>query len=340
MAKEDYKKYNLTAAQNRVFKDWQKLGTPFLVTHLDAIGDVHIEAKGKRLVLRQSGFIYEEGGPVGATQSETAPKEHKWKDVPYQPPLIKHIPEAKKDEPWAGYKPYTAAAPYVVDNKTICQSRTNWCQPREIKMVAFDADNTIWEMNAIATSVTGKLKKLDDNTVVELHDEKAPKQSKLPAIMGYDYGNYDLEEIKDDIISGLFAEKPENKVDFLEKTPVQTYKTVVKLKPTFRATLDELDKRGIPATVISLNTPGTVKRILEEFGLANRFVDIRDSWDNKGKVFAEQAQKLGIPECSALFLDDRKDHVEDVTKKCGLGLQIGAGKDVQQPIEILKFIKD
>lgn len=239
-----------------------------------------------------------------------------------------------KKHPWKEPEKYKEPPKYhAVDwGKTVCQTTPECCQPREIKHVAFDADNTIWDMNAIASSVTGPLKLIDENTVVELSSK--PVKGKKP--------DNELENIGRQIVKGLSDEEIAFLGDFPENEPQETgeiVKTTVKLFPSFRQTLDELDKRGITYSIISLNTPGSVRRILETFGLANRFKDIRDSWENKGKVFADQTRKLGICPCNAAFVDDRRDHVQDVSDKCGLGLQIGKGKDIIEPVEIMKFIK-
>jgi len=129
-----------------------------------------------------------------------------------------------------------------------------------------------------------------------------------------------------------------------EPPPVKkTYKSeriTVKLLPTFRDTLSELEKRGIQSSIISLNTPGSVKDIIAAFGMTDRFVDIEDTWKNKGQVFRELTQKNKICPCNAMFVDNTLGHVNDVSKECGLALQIGKGKDVEVPIEILNFIEE
>jgi FMN phosphatase YigB (HAD superfamily) len=115
---------------------------------------------------------------------------------------------------------------------------------------------------------------------------------------------------------------------------------VIKLAPTMRETLDKLTEMKIPMAVISLNSPGSVKAIIDAFRLADRFVEIRDSWKNKGDVFEELVEKLKVNPCSSIFIDNMSSHVSDVTKKCGLGLVIGKEGDIQEPIQVLKFIEE
>lgn len=110
----------------------------------------------------------------------------------------------------------------------------------------------------------------------------------------------------------------------------------VTLLPTFRDTLKELKKRGISTSVISLNTPGTVKDLLEAFGLADKFVEIRDSWENKGKVFREITSTFKITPCDAIFVDDTMGNVTDVAKECAIALHMG--RDIKKPIQVLDYI--
>lgn len=300
--------------------------------------------------------------------------------------------------------------------KTVCQTRPEMCEPRNIKYVAFDADDTMWNISPpiIASSITGKLTKIDDDTVVaEGRDywnpyQKGSEKPKKPAppyrpetpprkIQISSAPELDLtiskdeerdidewwktkiapktkevnniaKEVVSDLPPGLRdkymvaieqvtgktvemtrvkTEKPAPPVEKKppEPPPKKEYTTygsperiTIKLLPTFRETLTRLNEANIPVGVISLNTPGSVKRILEAFGIADRFADIRDSWDNKGKVFDELTAKHKVCPCNGLFLDNTLGHVEDVSKKCGLGLVIGKDDDVEKPIEILKFM--
>jgi len=135
------------------------------------------------------------------------------------------------------------------------------------------------------------------------------------------------------------VKKPKKKPSPKSKTHTgQTRRITIKLLPTFRNTLDELDKREIQSSVVSLNAPGSVKRILEVFGLDKRFVEIRDTWNNKGQMFDEIAKNLKVCPCDMMFVDDNLRHIEDVSNKCGLSLQIGKGKDIEKPIQVIDYI--
>lgn len=115
--------------------------------------------------------------------------------------------------------------------------------------------------------------------------------------------------------------------------------TRITLMPTFRETLDKLRDKGIACSIISLNTPGSVKDIVEAFGLSDKFVEIQDTWKNKADVFEEIVKTHKVNPCGALFVDNMLGHVEDVSKKCALGLQFGKGKDVEEIAEILNYIE-
>lgn len=332
-------------------------------------------------------------------------------------------------------------------SKTVCQQRPECCAPRDIKMVMWDADDTMWHIEpyAIASNISGKMTLVDPDTVVVEETgyhyghayetvktpKKAPPRKKkkrawqrgfeeeLPEWMK-DLPNPDdeldqeLAAIEEELIENVAAQGGETSsegndevilddvggwpdfqkihVDALikkygkrvcwvtdvtpegsvvidcegdiylltkegqligspdnappEPKPVPapapkpyTRKLTIKLLPTFRETIKQLNDRGIPSAIISLNTPGTVKRIVEAFGMKDDFIEIQDTWENKGKVFDKIAYRQEVCPCNAMFVDNTNSHVLDVAKKCGLALQIGKGKDVETPIEIMRFIK-
>ena len=347
-------------------------------------------------------------------------------------------------------------------SKTVCQQRPEICKPREIRMVLFDADDTMWHIDPgqIASNITGTLTLVDPDTIevgpespgakketrttgytkpkkekrkhliteeeygswwksppprtskepppaedeelesiqhelthsltdkqyrlLEEAQEKAPEPVQPPAksekpvylddvrglkvkqviavehlIKQYGQKQCRITDVHDDgdltITCGkekwvmttngmLFEEKP------LVKPPAEvtylpapvTYKPrkqTITLLPTFRETLQKLNDRKIPVTVISLNAPGTVKRIVDAFGLGDKILEVHDTWENKGEVFAEITKAHKIAPWEALFIDNTASHVDDVSRKCGFGLVIGKGKDVEKPLDIMKFIK-
>ena len=118
--------------------------------------------------------------------------------------------------------------------------------------------------------------------------------------------------------------------------PPKGRKITVTLLPTLRDTLDELEKRGISMSVISLNTPGSVRDLLEAFGLAHKFIEIKDTWQSKDKVFREITTKHKICPCDAIFVDDTLGNIQAVAKECAMALHMG--DDIKKPAEILAYI--
>ena len=114
-------------------------------------------------------------------------------------------------------------------------------------------------------------------------------------------------------------------------------RTRVTLLPGLRDTLKTLKMMGIDLFVSSLNTPGSVKDILDAFGLLGEFKEVRDTWDPKEKTVRELAEKHKFAPCDALFLDDNGGHVDAVSKLGVLSLQMGV--DVHAVAEILDFVK-
>lgn len=269
---------------------------------------------------------------------------------------------------------------------TPCEKKPWICEPRDIKMVAFDADDTIWRISpyAIASSIRGPFKKIDEDTL-EVTDEPLPTISsyeepttppKPPVELRWSFEEErfkpvepEVKEIADELIGSL-SKKDRELLEIstgvtgeqIEPTPLppaknkqwwkatppklpkpkaeyayKPRKITIKLMPGFRDTLDRLDKMGIKKTIISLNTPGSVKRIIDAFGLSDKFVEITDSWEEKGKVFAKQTETLKINPCNALFVDNTQGHVESVIPHGGLGLVYD--KDITQIAKILDFIK-
>ena len=186
---------------------------------------------------------------------------------------------------------------------TPCGRFPERCQRRETKVAIFDADDTIWHItpHAIASSVCGPFKKIDEDTV-----EATTGSCHGPQVPRY------------------WDEPPER--------PIR-----VTLLPGLRDTLKTLKMMGIDLFVSSLNTPGSVKDILDAFGLVGEFKEIRDTWDPKDKTVRELAEKHKFAPCDALFLDDNSGHVDAVSKLGVLALQMGV--DVTKVAAILDYIR-
>lgn len=113
-------------------------------------------------------------------------------------------------------------------------------------------------------------------------------------------------------------------------------KIYIKLMPGYRDLLDTLKEQGVTNSIISLNTKGTVKRIIDKFGLTDHYLEIRDSFDNKGKVFKEQMKTFGYKPQEAMFVDNAQSHVEDVAKSGAIPLVYG--KDIKEVAQIVNYM--
>ena len=253
--------------------------------------------------------------------------------------------------------------------QTVCRRRPELCEPRAIKMVCFDADDTIWEItpHTIASNVGGPFKKIDDDTVEAVtggyvspaYPSTATEQPGKQTLVGHQLPQTKPQDKERHKAQGwgwrqlkktsappkdrelrLISDELLASVSPIEAPTIQREprRVTIKLKSTFRKTLGELDKKGIKSSIISLNTPGTVKRIIAAFGLTDRFTDIEDTWHNKGDVFASITERHKLNPCNALFIDDNLRNVMDVSNRGGLALVIGKGGDVQEPIELLKYV--
>jgi predicted phosphatase len=287
---------------------------------------------------------------------------------------------------------------------TPCQSKPWVCKPRIVSFVAFDADDTIWDIKpyGIASSITGPLKRIDPDTVeagekpygygVSVKGKPKPKPPKAgqpyvpiryrspgwwkePELWEKEPEQFfmeemaeeempgeeqlELEEIADELYGTLSKKdkeflmkagevtgkqlsilpfEPEKKPEEKPKYSFEPRKVTIKLKPGFRDTLDTLNKKGIKCSIISLNTEGSVKRILDAFGLKDKFVQIDDTWDNKSTVFAKQMDKFKVNPCNAVFIDNMQSHVEGIAHQGALGLVFG--HDVKDIAQVLSYIEN
>ena len=121
-----------------------------------------------------------------------------------------------------------------------------------------------------------------------------------------------------------------------KKTTYEPQKTYIHLMPGYRDLLDKLKKDGVTNSIISLNTKDSVKRIIAKFGLTDHYLEIRDSYEKKGKVFNEQMKEFGYKAKDAMFVDNTKSHVEEVAKSGAIPLVYGVDiKDVAGIVEYM-----
>lgn len=255
-----------------------------------------------------------------------------------------------------------------ISKVTPCQIHPWKCQPRHVEHVALDADGVLWTMNphVIASNVRGPFRKIDDDTVEGQSGygdsyQEPTKKPEPPSEPGTTEG---LKGIVTELVESVPLKKRKHVwfdgitqkqerlwdkyLDVMDITPPspetskpaykeKSNRVQVKLLPTLRDTLEKLNQKGIKVSVISLNTPGSVRDILKAFGIDSRFIEIRDSWKNKGDVFQEITNSHKLLPCNSIFVDDTVHHVVDVTSKCGLALHMGY--DISKPADIFKYIR-
>ena len=150
----------------------KSLNNPKVITEYDD-GSIDFEFEGQKLAM----------GPNAAVMT---PGEYMTKV--YQPWKDKKGTAPKKEK--------KTTTPYVsYSTKTPCERDPVLCEPRVIKHIAWDADDTIWEIKpyGIASNITGTLTLLDPDTVVEESPAyKLPVQPSLEPygeVQDYKYGH-------------------------------------------------------------------------------------------------------------------------------------------------------
>ena len=161
--------------------------------------------------------------------------------------------------------------------------------------------------------------------VTELTEELTQEEKDKLGIVGQNVKLIHLEDTP--------PKEPTKKGKTTFNEPTKIY---IKLMPGYRDLLDRLKEQGITSSIISLNTKGTVSRILEKFGIADHYLDIRDSWENKGKVFKNQMKNFGYKPQEGMFVDNTQSHVEDVAKSGAIPLVYG--KDIKDVAQIVNYM--
>jgi FkbH-like protein len=85
-----------------------------------------------------------------------------------------------------------------------------------------------------------------------------------------------------------------------------------RLRPGVRATVEELDRRGILNSVASRNEPGPALERLRELGLEEYFLHPRIGWGRKSDSVARIAQELNIGISAMAFIDDQQFERDEV----------------------------
>ena len=177
-------------------------------------------------------------------------------------------------------------------------------EPKEVKHVILDADDTMWDINpwglaTIATPV-GKTK---GNT--------------LPARLN-------IEEMAAFVMPEYWQEvKPTG---------------VIRLDPNLRSTLAQLKAKGIPVSIASQNDKASIMKYLEAFGLEDQITDVEANiLDSKDKMVRDIARRQKVDPAKILFVDNNPVNCQEVatfTDATALAL----GYHIATLDELLEFI--
>jgi len=179
-------------------------------------------------------------------------------------------------------------------------------EPREIRHVVWDADETIWTIKPgnVASGCHPPFNHVDEDTV-QANCEGNFRRSKKRGRPRY-----------------VTVDRPSE----------------IRLRPSLRDTLGRLESMGIRSSIASQNAPGSVEAIIEAFGLTDKFDVIKSTHELKAHMVADISEITGIPSEEMLFIDDIPGNVSEVTEDTGaLGLCID--RDIDTPGQVLDFIK-
>lgn len=188
--------------------------------------------------------------------------------------------------------------------ETPCELNPQLCEPREVKHIIWDADDTIWDVQGggIASFVKPPLRKVSRESC----EGKKRKYQTL---------------------------KIDGEVLISQETDI-----AVNLKTGLLETLDELERRGISSSIASSNEPGSVEAILGVLGIRDRFDIIKANWNPKQNSVNEILRRKHLSGEEVIFVDDDLLNVGTITEAFGsLGLVMDA--DIHTPEEVLKYIK-
>jgi HAD superfamily phosphatase (TIGR01681 family) len=176
-------------------------------------------------------------------------------------------------------------------------------EPREIKHVVLDADDTIWDIEPWGIASLG-------------------------SPIGHTEGN----ELPVALKAAELVSLPEYWAQ-IEPTGA------IMLDPTLRDTLGKLKEKGIPVSIASSNDKQAIINHLKAFGLKDAFTDIEADWViPKDEMVRRIAKKNKVDTGEILFVDDSPGNASEVAGKTG-ALAVIAGVDIYWLDEILEFIK-
>lgn len=176
-------------------------------------------------------------------------------------------------------------------------------EPKEIKHVILDADNTMWDIDPWGVASLG---------IPVGHTE----EDSLPIRLN-----------------------SENILDLPSYYQVITPLGVVKLDAKLRSTLDKLREMGIPVSIASQNDKKAIERYLEAFGLRDQIADVEATWfASKDQMVKRIAKRNNVDTKEILFVDDSSVNCVDVHRNTDATALL-LGYNIGDLDELLEFIK-
>ena len=176
-------------------------------------------------------------------------------------------------------------------------------EPKEIKHVILDADDTIWNIDPWGLASLGiPVGRTEGNVLpIKLNSVEVanlPKYWELVAPTG-----------------------------------------VVKLDPKLRDTLNKLKEKGIPVSIASSNDKDMIEKYLEAFGLSDQIADIEATWyKSKDQMVNQIAKRQNVDSAKILFVDDSSFNCMDVKSNTDATALL-LGYSIDNLEDLLEFIE-
>jgi len=180
-------------------------------------------------------------------------------------------------------------------------------EPRRIKHVVFDADDTIWDIEPFGLASMCK-----------------------PPVKEIQKDNFDVKCRK-----FIVTKDEEGKVVGGEEVLANG---VLRLRPGIVETIDKLRSKGIGTSIASNNEPNSVENLITAIGLRDKFDVIISDWESKGTMVRKISREVDARPKEMIFVDDSPLNVYDIDKLGAISLCID--RDIISPEEILQFIKE